>query len=63
VKSTAQMARLVFGNPVRIKVSDRETRDIVDIFAVLEFVFLEKGFADPAVGRRVYKCDNKAAAL
>jgi pimeloyl-ACP methyl ester carboxylesterase len=54
VKSTARMARLVLGNPVGIKVGDRETRDILDIFAMLEGDFLEKAFADPAVGRRDY---------
>ncbi len=54
VKSTARMARLVLGNPVGIKVSDRETRDILDIFAMLEGEFLEKAFADPAAGRRDY---------
>jgi hypothetical protein len=48
------MARLVLSNAVGIKVSDRETRDIVDIFAMLEFVFLKKTFADPAAGRRDY---------
>jgi pimeloyl-ACP methyl ester carboxylesterase len=54
VKSTARMARLVLGNPVGIKVGDRETRDILDVFAMLEGEFLEKAFADPAVGRRDY---------
>jgi pimeloyl-ACP methyl ester carboxylesterase len=55
VKSTARMARLVLGNPVGIKVGDRETRDILDIFAMLEGEFLEKAFADPTVGRRDYR--------
>jgi len=55
VKSTARMARLVLGNPVGIKVGDRETRDILDIFAMVEGEFLEKAFADPAVGRRDYR--------
>ncbi len=54
VKSTTRMARLVLANPVGIKVGDRETRDILDIFAMLEGEFLEKAFADPAVGRRDY---------
>ena len=56
VKSTARMARLVLGNPVGIKVGDRETRDILDVFAMLEVEFLEKAFADPAIGR----CDYRA---
>ena len=54
VKSTARMARLVLGNPVGIKVGDRETRDILDIFAMVEGEFLEKSFADPAAGKRDY---------
>src|SRR5215471_7541565 len=36
VKSTARISRLVLANAVGIKVGGRETRDIVDIFAVLE---------------------------
>jgi len=55
VKSTARMARLVLGNPVGIKVGDRETRDILDIFAMLEGEFLDKAFADPASGKRDYR--------
>lgn len=55
VKSTARMARLVLGNPVGIKVGDRETRDILDIFAMLEGEFIDKAFADPAAGKRDYR--------
>ena len=36
VKSTARMARLVMANAVGIKVGDRETRDIADIFAITD---------------------------
>jgi pimeloyl-ACP methyl ester carboxylesterase len=55
VKSTARMAGLVLGNPVGIKVGDRETRDILDIFAMLEGEFLEKAFVDSTVGQRDYR--------
>jgi pimeloyl-ACP methyl ester carboxylesterase len=55
VKSTARMSRLVLANPVGIKVGDRETRDIPDIFAMMENDFLAAAFADPAAGRRDYK--------
>jgi pimeloyl-ACP methyl ester carboxylesterase len=55
VKSTARMARLVLGNPIGIKVGDRETRDILDIFAMVEGEFLEKAFADPTVGQPDYR--------
>src|SRR5277367_4935116 len=36
VKSTARLSRLVMANAVGVKVADRETRDIVDIFALTE---------------------------
>ena len=36
VKATARLARLVMANAVGIKVGDRETRDIADIFALTE---------------------------
>ena len=36
VKSTARMSRLVLANPVGIKVGDRESRDILDVFAMTE---------------------------
>ena len=55
VKSTARMARLVMANAVGIKVGDRETRDIADIFALTEPEFLDIAYCDPIVGRRDYK--------
>jgi pimeloyl-ACP methyl ester carboxylesterase len=55
VKSTSRIACLVLANPVGIKVGDRETRDMPDIFAMLEDEFLRKAFADPAAGRRDYR--------
>src|SRR5712671_7881343 len=55
IKSTARLSRLVLANPVGIKVGDRETRDILDVFAMLEDEFNEKAFADPAVGQRDYR--------
>jgi pimeloyl-ACP methyl ester carboxylesterase len=54
VKSTARMARLVLANPIGIKAGSRETRDIVDIFAMLESEFVAHAFADPAAGTRDY---------
>ena len=55
IKSTARLSRLVLANPVGIKVGDRETRDILDVFAMLEDEFNEKAFADPAAARRDYR--------
>jgi pimeloyl-ACP methyl ester carboxylesterase len=55
VKSTARLAKLVMANAVGIKVGDRETRDILDVFAMPEGEYLEKSFADPAKGKRDYR--------
>ena len=55
VKSTARMARLVLGNPVGIKVGDRETRDIADIFALTDDELNALTYFDPKVGQRDYK--------
>jgi len=54
-KSTARMSRLVLANPIGIKVGDRETRDIVDIFALLEPEFNKLAYCDPSLGARDYK--------
>ena len=63
VKSTARMSRLVMANAVGIKVGDRETRDIADIFAVTEPDYLAMVYCDPAVGRRDYKTLPDAEVL
>jgi pimeloyl-ACP methyl ester carboxylesterase len=63
VKSTARTSHLVLANPVGIKVGDRETRDIVDIYAITEAEFLELAYHDPAAGRRDYKAMADADVL
>jgi pimeloyl-ACP methyl ester carboxylesterase len=55
VKSTARMARLVMANAVGVKVGDRETRDIADIFAITDQEYLEIAYCDPNAGRRDFK--------
>jgi pimeloyl-ACP methyl ester carboxylesterase len=55
IKSTVRLSHLVLGNPVGIKVSSREHRDIIDIFAMPESEFLEIAYCDPKAGRRDYK--------
>ena len=55
VKSTARISRLVMANAVGVKVGDRETRDIADIFAITDPEYLDMAYCDPAVGRRDYK--------
>lgn len=54
VKSTGRIARLVLANPLGIKVSDRETRDIVDIFAITDAEFHELAYCDPKLAARDY---------
>ncbi|HXW41566.1 MAG TPA: alpha/beta hydrolase [Xanthobacteraceae bacterium] len=54
VKSTARLSRLVMVNAVGIKVGDRETRDIVDIFALTEPDYLAIAYCDPKAGRADY---------
>jgi pimeloyl-ACP methyl ester carboxylesterase len=63
VKSTARMARLVMGNAVGVKVGDRETRDIADIFALTDPEYLDIAYCDPSVGKRDYKVLPDAEVL
>lgn len=63
VKSTARLSRLVMANAVGIKVGDRETRDIADIFALTEAEYLEIAYCDPNAGRRDYKSLAPAEAV
>ena len=55
VKSTARLSRLVMANAAGVKIGDRETRDIADIFALTEQEYLEIAYCDSNVGRRDYK--------
>jgi pimeloyl-ACP methyl ester carboxylesterase len=55
VKSTERISALVLANPVGIKVGNRETRDIVDIFALTEQEFDELAYFDPSIASRDYK--------
>jgi pimeloyl-ACP methyl ester carboxylesterase len=64
VKSTARMSHLVMANAVGIKVGNRETRDIVDVFALMEPEFNKLAYSDPKAGERDYKSlpDQEVAA-
>jgi pimeloyl-ACP methyl ester carboxylesterase len=63
VKSTERMSRLVMANAVGVKVGDRETRDIVDIFALTDKEYLDLVYCDPSVGQRDYKALPDAEVL
>jgi pimeloyl-ACP methyl ester carboxylesterase len=55
VKCTTRLSHLVMANAVGIKVGDRETRDIADIFAMTEDEFNAAAYANPSVGEKNYK--------
>ena len=61
IKSTARIARLVMANAVGIKVGDRETRDIADIFALTDPQLNELAYFDPKIAARDYKAMPVAA--
>jgi pimeloyl-ACP methyl ester carboxylesterase len=63
IKSTARMSQLVLANAVGIKVGDRETRDIVDIFALLDPEFNKLAYCDPKAGERDYKTMPEAEVV
>ena len=48
---------------VGIKVGDRETRDIADIFAMTEDEFNAAAFAKPSIGAKDYKSMSEADLL
>jgi pimeloyl-ACP methyl ester carboxylesterase len=60
VKSCARISHLVLANPVGIKVSGRETRDIADIFALTEEQLAELAYFDPNAGKLDYKAMPEA---
>ena len=54
IKSTERLSHLVLAGALGIKVGDRETRDIPDIFAMTDAQYLEAAYADPAAAKRDY---------
>jgi len=65
VKSTARLSRLVMANAVGVRSPMRETRDIVDIFALTEDEYVELVYCESQCRQRDYKacrCRVLAAA-
>jgi pimeloyl-ACP methyl ester carboxylesterase len=60
VKTTERLSHLVLANAVGIKVSDRETRDIVDIWALTDDKFAELAYFDPRLGKPDYQAMSDA---
>ena len=63
VKDSARLSRLVMANAVGVKVGDRETRDIVDVWALTPDEYDALAYFDPKAGKRDYKNLPEAAAL
>ena len=55
MKNSARLSRLVMANAVGVKIGDRETRDIVDIWSLMPDEFNELAYFDPKVGEHDYK--------
>jgi pimeloyl-ACP methyl ester carboxylesterase len=63
IKGTERLSHLILANAVGIKIGDRETRDIVDIYAIPESQFLQLAYFNPAVGTHDYKTMPEAQVL
>lgn len=63
VKNSARLSRVVMANAIGIKVGDRETRDIVDIWALTADELDEVSYFDSASGKRDYKNLPEAASM
>jgi len=63
VKNATRLAALVMGNPIGVKIGDRETRDIVDIWSIMPDEFNKLAYHDPKNGERDYKNLPEAASL
>ncbi|MFL4999855.1 MAG: alpha/beta fold hydrolase [Xanthobacteraceae bacterium] len=60
IKSAARLSHLVLANAVGIKVGARDTRDIVDIFAITEPELNKLAYFDPNLAERDYKAMDEA---
>ncbi len=54
VRNTSRFSRLVLADPLGIKVTDRETRDIADMHAMSRTDYMAAAWADPAKGEVDY---------
>ena len=63
VKTCERLQRLVLANAIGIKVGDRETRDIVDIWAITTEELDALAWHDPGLAQRDYRNLPEAVAL
>jgi pimeloyl-ACP methyl ester carboxylesterase len=62
-KNSARLSRLVLANAIGVKIGDRETRDIVDIWALMPDEFNALAYFDPKTGAHDYKNLPEAESL
>ena len=60
VRSSQRFSKLVLADPLGIKVSDRETRDIADMHAMTRADYLKASWADPNKGQIDYTSMSEA---
>lgn len=63
VKSADRFSHLVMANAVGVKVGDRETRDIVDIWSLMPDELNALAYFDPSAGKRDYKTLPEAESI
>jgi len=63
VKDSSRLSRLVMANAIGVKIGDRETRDIVDIWSLMPNEFNALAYHDPKNGERDYKSLPEAESL
>ena len=63
VKNSARLSQLVLANPVGVKIGDRETRDIVDVWSLMPDELNELSWFDPKAAQRDYKSLPEAASI
>jgi len=63
VKDASRFSALVMANAIGVKIGDRETRDIVDIWSIMPDEFNKLAYHDPKNGERDYKTLPEAESL
>jgi pimeloyl-ACP methyl ester carboxylesterase len=63
IKTTERISHLVLANPIGIKVGDRQTRDMVDIWSISESEFAGLAYFDPRAAACDYKLMPEADVL
>jgi pimeloyl-ACP methyl ester carboxylesterase len=62
-KNSTRLSRLVLANAIGVKIGDRETRDIVDIWSLMPDEFNTLAYFDPKNGVHDYKSLPEAESL